>query len=155
MLSNTKTVQNSKPWTNLKWYAFPPFSLIGRCLSKIQCKKVLELILIAPVWPTQPWYPILKVSLLQEVILPHSQTYSKMCGVDPHPLLFGTGLSNPTHMACVWANPENKGISEQASCMQPSFFLHGGKTLKLHIPVAGGNGSSGAHTMDLNLFVHL
>ena len=38
---------------------------------------------------------------------------------------------------------------------QPSFLLHGGKTLKLHTPVAGGNGSSGAHTMDLNLFVHL
>ena len=41
----------SQPWTDLKGYEFPPFSLIGRCLSKIQHKKVPELILIAPVWP--------------------------------------------------------------------------------------------------------
>ena len=44
---------------------------------------------------------------------------------------------------------------EFQSMHQPSFLLHREKTLKLHTPVAGGNGSSGAHTMDLNLFVHL
>ena len=47
----------------------PPFSLIGMCLSKMRCEKVPELILIAPVWPTQPWYPVLKETSFREVIL--------------------------------------------------------------------------------------
>ena len=38
---------------------------------------------------------------------------------------------------------------------QPSSLLHGGKILKLHTPVAGRDGNSGVHSMDLNLFVHL
>ena len=32
----------------IRWYAFPPFSLIVRCLSKVKREKVSELILVAP-----------------------------------------------------------------------------------------------------------
>ena len=38
-------------------YAFPPFSMISRALLKIKQECVPLLILIAPVWSTQPWYP--------------------------------------------------------------------------------------------------
>ena len=36
-------------------YAFPPFSMISRVLLKIKQECVPLLILIAPVWSTQPW----------------------------------------------------------------------------------------------------
>ena len=48
------------PWTNLEAYAFPPFALIPRVLHKWAQERP-RLILIAPDWPAQGWYP----SLLQ------------------------------------------------------------------------------------------
>ncbi|XP_070556878.1 uncharacterized protein [Ptychodera flava] len=46
-------------------YAFPPFCLIPRVLHKIRQDKA-RLILIAPVWTTQPWYPDLLLLLIQD-----------------------------------------------------------------------------------------
>jgi len=57
-------------WTNLKCYAFPPFSLIGQVLKKIREDRALVL-LIAPVWTTQTWYPLLLQLLIDKpIILP-------------------------------------------------------------------------------------
>jgi hypothetical protein len=36
-------------------YAFPPFSLIGRCLQKVMLEQA-TLIMIVPVWTTQAWF---------------------------------------------------------------------------------------------------
>ena len=47
-----------------QFYAFPPFSLILRCLKEIEMEEG-EGIIIVPAWPTQPWYPKL-MSLLVE-----------------------------------------------------------------------------------------
>ena len=50
-------------WGGLKFYAFPPFSCISRCLQKIKADKAHG-ILVVPNWPTQPFYPLLlKMSL--------------------------------------------------------------------------------------------
>jgi len=38
------------------FYAFPPFSLIARVLKKIRSEKCRGIV-VAPKWPTQPWYP--------------------------------------------------------------------------------------------------
>lgn len=46
-------------WATFRGYAFPPFALIGRCLHQIQSQQVTHMVLIAPVWPAQPWYPLL------------------------------------------------------------------------------------------------
>ena len=46
------------PWWSERGYAFPPFALIGRCLRKIH-QEGCSVILVAPVWVTQPWYPML------------------------------------------------------------------------------------------------
>ena len=46
----------SLSWSQERFYAFPPFSLILRCLQKIEMDKG-EGIMIVPVWATQPWYP--------------------------------------------------------------------------------------------------
>ena len=44
-------------WSEFNFYAFPTFSLIPRCLQKIQQDKGKD-ILIIPVWPTQTWFPL-------------------------------------------------------------------------------------------------
>ena len=43
-------------WSQEQFYAFPPFTLILRCLKKTKMEDG-EGIIIVPVWPTQPWYP--------------------------------------------------------------------------------------------------
>ena len=44
-------------WSICLPYAFPSFSMISWVLLEIKQECVLLLILIAPVWSTQPWYP--------------------------------------------------------------------------------------------------
>ena len=46
-------------WEYIRGYAFPPFALIGRCLQQVMTQNVDHLVLVAPVWPAQPWYPVL------------------------------------------------------------------------------------------------
>ena len=45
-------------------YANPPFILIPKLLSKVRREKA-ELVLVAPVWPSQPWWPVLTGMLRQ------------------------------------------------------------------------------------------
>ena len=46
-------------WSILQAYANPPWNLMGRTLAKVQRDTEELMLLIAPVWPSQPWYPIL------------------------------------------------------------------------------------------------
>ena len=60
----------SLSWANMNCYAFPPFSLLPRVLAKIRHDKAVVL-LIAPVWPTQSWYPLLlQLSIVRPILLP-------------------------------------------------------------------------------------
>jgi hypothetical protein len=60
---------HENPW------CFPPFPIIGRLLRKIE-KENLTLTLIVPVWPNQPWWPMLW-PLCQDwpILLPQSQHF--------------------------------------------------------------------------------
>ena len=79
----------SVSWENQFFNAFPPFSLIARCLQKIAMEKA-EGIMILPLWPTQPWYSQL-LHLIVDVPrrLPQQLTTLKMPGRkhEPHPLI--------------------------------------------------------------------
>ena len=55
-------------WGKLNFYAFPPFSIINRCLQKIQ-EEEAEGIMITPLWTTQTWYPMLLRMLIRTPIL--------------------------------------------------------------------------------------
>ena len=74
-------------WKNEFVYAFPPFTLILRCLQKIQHERA-EGIFVVPNWPTQPWFPlILKLLSEDPILLPHSKTLLWHPGVEQfHPL---------------------------------------------------------------------
>jgi hypothetical protein len=62
-------------------YFFPPFSLMGRCLQKIRQEKAKGIV-IAPLWPTQPWftrllelivdYPVIICKRKALLTLPHT-----------------------------------------------------------------------------------
>lgn len=54
-------------WSGQFFYAFPPFSLILKCLRKILDEKATG-ILVCPYWPGQPWFPLLKNMLTSEII---------------------------------------------------------------------------------------
>ena len=61
-------------WATLRGYAFPPFNLISKTLTKLTIDQT-ELILVAPVWQAQPWWPVLlRLLISQPVLLPNSPT---------------------------------------------------------------------------------
>lgn len=59
-------------WSCYFFYAFPPFSLILRCLRKIVTDEATG-VLIVPLWPTQTWYPVFTGMLIEKPIIFHPQ----------------------------------------------------------------------------------
>ncbi len=55
-------------WKGLAGYAFPPFNLVPMVLNKVQSDQT-EIVLIAPVWQAQPWWPLLLQLLVQQPVL--------------------------------------------------------------------------------------
>ena len=45
-------------WSNLMAYAFPPFCLIPAVLHKVK-REHATIVLVAPLWTAQPWWPLL------------------------------------------------------------------------------------------------
>lgn len=61
----------STSWTKFKPYIFPPFSLIGKVLQKLEEDNVRQAILIVPKWGTQSCYPkLLKMLIGNPIRLP-------------------------------------------------------------------------------------
>ena len=48
----------SLSWKDIVFYAFPPFSVLGQVLTKI-IEDQASGILVMPLWPTQPWFPVM------------------------------------------------------------------------------------------------
>lgn len=70
--------------TGYRGYANPPWNLVGRVLNRVR-QQHATLVLIAPVWKSQPWYPsLLEVAIDFPVFLPIKRN-----------LIF------PTHPECV------------------------------------------------------
>ena len=60
-------------WSLLKGYVFPPFSLITPVLKKVSQDKA-DLVLVAPVWQAQPWWPaLLNLLIKNPVMIPNSK----------------------------------------------------------------------------------
>lgn len=55
-------------WSDCYFYIFSPFCLILRVLQKIVNDKG-EGIVIVPLWPSQPWYPLYKKLLISDTII--------------------------------------------------------------------------------------
>ncbi|KAL7288497.1 hypothetical protein TKK_0017462 [Trichogramma kaykai] len=74
------------PWTNLSFYAFPPFSIILKVLRKIK-RENAEGILVVPDWPSQPWFPLFNSLISSEPIkfLPNPNLLTSS-NSKPHPM---------------------------------------------------------------------
>ena len=55
-------------WTNLLGYAFPPFAILSKVIRKARIENA-RLILIAPWWPAQPWFPDLLALIHEPAVL--------------------------------------------------------------------------------------
>ena len=83
----------SIPWTQGHCYAFPPFCLIPRVLSKIQQDQVHTVTLITPCWQTQLWYPqVLGMLIRRPILIPSSTTLLVDPKGNPHPLVLNKTL---------------------------------------------------------------
>jgi hypothetical protein len=56
------------PWDSYFGYAFPPFALLSKVLQKVQMEGV-KIIVIAPDWPTKPWYTQLQKMMIAPPIM--------------------------------------------------------------------------------------
>ena len=56
-------------WSNIRFYAFPPFNCIDRVLQKIIRDKATG-ILIVPDWPSQFWYHMFQDIVIIDLLLP-------------------------------------------------------------------------------------
>ena len=74
-------------WTHLKFYAFPPFSIIGRVVAKI-VKDQATGVIIVPNWSTQYWYPsLLSIKISEMIYLPEYALRLQSDQMKQHPLL--------------------------------------------------------------------
>ena len=70
-------------WTRVKGFANPPWNLIPRVLMKAQCQGA-DIILVTPVWKTQPWYPLLLSMLVDwPCLLPEQDTITVSVPIMP------------------------------------------------------------------------
>ena len=75
-------------WSHKHLHAFPPFSLIHRVLRKVDLEKVPSLILIAPTWQSQTWYPeLLPLSIGNPLLLPQHSHHLRNPQGEAHTLL--------------------------------------------------------------------
>jgi hypothetical protein len=73
-------------WTNLNFYAFPPFSLVLKCLRKIVNDQATG-ILVVPFWPSQAWYPMFMSLARSKVLYLEPNANLLLCpSRKPHPL---------------------------------------------------------------------
>lgn len=74
-------------WSQLNFYAFPPFSVILKTLRKIMSDSA-QGIVVVPKWPAQPWYPIFLSLLISRLIIfkPNKNLLLSIDRKTPHPL---------------------------------------------------------------------
>lgn len=99
-------------------YVFPPFSLLGRCIQKVELDKA-RCLMIAPLWPTQTWFTKLMSMLVREpVILPRTNKILHLPHSDAkHPL-----SKNLVLIACLVSGTHSEVRDFQAT--QQEFSCH-------------------------------
>ena len=124
-------------WHNYFFYAFPPFSLIGRVLQKIRQEKA-QGILIFPLWTTQAWYSkVLSMIIAMPRLLPLEENLLSLPTVvkqGPHPLWHKLQL-----VACLISG-KHSDIEVFQKTLPLSSWPHGGIQHRSNTYVIKGNG---------------
>ena len=62
----------SQDWPGRSMYIFPPFPLLNKGMQKLRSTQVAEVILVAPWWPSQSWFPhLLRLCVEHPLVLPY------------------------------------------------------------------------------------
>ena len=69
-------------WTTVKDFANPPWNLVQRVLTKTQ-NQGAEVILVAPVWKSQPWYPLMSLLVDWPRLLPKQDMVTESVPIMP------------------------------------------------------------------------
>ena len=126
-------------WTGWTGYAFPPFCLIGKCLRKVR-EDETSLILIAPVWRSQPWYPALLELLIDfPLALPTDPALLMDPFGKPHPLMIAGQLQLAAWKLSGVDSLQKEFQKKLLNCWQ----LDGVKGLTTPTRVHGSNGMAG------------
>ena len=117
-------------WGPLRGFANPPWCFIGRVLSQAR-RQQAQLVLVAPVWRGQTWYPVLLEMLwdFPRLIAP----------VEINRLPDGDGPST-SHVACLWQRFSGNSLSER---LLSSFFGHGEPNQHSHMTRTSESGLAG------------
>ena len=114
------------PWGTLQGYMFPPFCLIGRCLAKIK-KEEAKVVVVAPTWQAQPWFPQLLTMLVEPpVLLPPVKKLSRV----PKGVATSTAGDKQPHVSgveSVWQRGRQQGLSEGAATLVTKAWRTGTK----------------------------
>ncbi|XP_060064741.1 uncharacterized protein LOC132545090 [Ylistrum balloti] len=140
------------PWSNFHMcYAFPPFSVLGRVLQKVEEEETPDILLVAPLWTTQPWFPaLLRLLIDNPVILPNSRPILHLINKPGaiHP------LQNLRLIACRLSGKVSKNEEFHRSLQTLSSPL-GGNQLKSNMGSISANGCHFVVGDRLIHFVHL
>ena len=119
-----------RDWTTVKGFANPPWNLVQRVLTKTQ-NQGAEVILVAPVWKSQPWYPLL-LSLLVDWprLLPKLDMVSESVPIMPQ--------------LAVWSISGKDSINKVFQArLQTSSSIHGGQKQTSPMTHYSGDGIAG------------
>lgn len=72
-------------WRNIYFYAFPPFAIITTVLEKIVEDQATGIVVV-PLWPSQPWYPLFESLTCEKIILKPGKHLLLNPFREPHPL---------------------------------------------------------------------
>ena len=132
------------PWNNFRFYAFPPFSQIGRVLQKVHQDQA-EGLLVVPNWPTQQWFPnVMSMLVARPLLLPPTVAPLQDSSA-VHPLHQKMSL-----LVCHLSGDASKARAFRTA-VQQSFCPHGDQRRSNSInPIY----SSGSHTVVKGTSIH-
>ena len=81
-------------WLQFRSYAFPPFAMINKVVSKI-CQEKCSVVILVPEWPTQAWFSKLMKIKTDIMFIPNSGLENPVKATETHPRgrLMAVGVS--------------------------------------------------------------
>ena len=138
-------------WAPFKGYAFPPFNLIPAVLNKVSQDKA-DIILVAPIWTAQSWWPLLLNLLIEQPVLRPSSRHLLRDPADPqriHPMF------PRLHLAVFHVSWDSTKQQEFQTMLQKFSFRHPANLQGKRINQLGDAGVAGVLRERLILFQHL
>ena len=136
-------------WINYNCYIFPPFSVIGRVIQKIIQEKVETVVLIAPIWPTQVWFPqMLRQISQQSYILPKNSLYLPQDSTRIHPI-------QNLRLGVFILSGKDSRIKDYQRSLQTSSYNHGDNQQGNNMGLISNNGCVFQINTKLIRLIHL